>query len=271
MKTRILSAAVALPLFLLVLLVCPLWATTVLTAAMAVLAARELLLTAKLAEHKRMFLWSSLTAVAVVVWSGFGCPKLWGMAIVWIYCTAAFCELLAAHTEFAFPKLCVCAFAALAVPYFLAAIVRILHMEYGRYLVLLIFVLAFTSDSGAYFVGRAMGKHKLAPVISPKKTVEGFVGGIVSCVLCTLLYGFILWKGFGFSVNWWASALVGAVGSLGSVLGDLTFSVIKRQCGIKDYGNVLPGHGGILDRFDSTIVTAPLTELALLTLPMIWK
>ena len=133
------------------------------------------------------------------------------------------------------------------------------------------FVVAFLADSGAYFVGVTLGKHKLCPVISPKKTVEGLLGGIALAILGTVVYGLILQLGFGFKVNYFLVVVYGVLGSLASVMGDLSFSVIKRQTGIKDYGHLIPGHGGILDRFDSVIVVAPLIEALLLFLPMASK
>lgn len=113
----------------------------------------------------------------------------------------------------------------------------------ARALIFMPLVLAFTSDSGAYFAGRAFGKHKLAPVISPKKTVEGAIGGVASTVLFVLLYGLVLQLVCGFQVHYWAGLVYGIAGAVCGMVGDLMFSVVKRQAGIKDYGNVLPGHG----------------------------
>lgn len=130
------------------------------------------------------------------------------------------------------------------------------------------FILAFLSDTGAYFAGRAFGKHKLAPVISPHKTVEGVVGGVLGATLGMLIFCLVMQLGFKMQVNYLYAVLYGVVGSLGAVFGDLCFSVIKRQTGIKDYGNLIPGHGGVLDRFDSMMVVGPLSELLLLLLPV---
>jgi phosphatidate cytidylyltransferase len=142
-------------------------------------------------------------------------------------------------------------------------------MYYGRYFILIAFVLAFLSDTGAYFAGLYLGKHKLAPVISPKKTVEGMIGGVLAAIVGMLLYTLVLDLAFDFfQVNYLYAVLYGVVGSLASVFGDLSFSVIKRQCGIKDYGNLIPGHGGILDRFDSMMIVAPLVEAFLLLIPV---
>jgi phosphatidate cytidylyltransferase len=131
------------------------------------------------------------------------------------------------------------------------------------------FIMAFFSDTGAYFIGVFFGKHKMCPNISPKKSWEGFVGGIVVAILGMVVYCLIVDNFFGYSVNYVLAVIYGLVGSVGSVVGDLTMSVIKRQAGIKDYGKLIPGHGGILDRFDSVIITAPLTEALMILIPMV--
>jgi phosphatidate cytidylyltransferase len=124
--------------------------------------------------------------------------------------------------------------------------------EYGV-LVWLIFLTAFGTDSMAYFTGVLLGKHKLAPKISPKKTVEGALGGVVGSVLLCGLFGYFAVPGLLPQC-----LLLGALGGLVSQLGDLTASIFKRKMGIKDYGDLIPGHGGILDRFDSVLFTAPM-------------
>ena len=133
----------------------------------------------------------------------------------------------------------------------------------GIFLLVLSCAVAWLADTGAYFTGVFFGKHKLCPKISPKKTVEGFVGGIVFDVLLSLLlsYGYQpLFAGEG-RVNFPLVAIIAFFASFAGTLGDLTASVLKRECGIKDYGKIMPGHGGVLDRFDSVFLTAPLTYL----------
>lgn len=268
MKTRIIAAVVLLPIFLVILLLCPAWATAALVAGMAAVAAYELLYTCGFVKKVRIVAYTAVVAALVVVWSYFGCPKLWGMGLGFVYLLALCCELLAANTELEFKNVCVAVVSAFLIPFAMAALVRIRCMELGKYYLVASLILAFTSDSGAYFVGCFFGKHKLAPVISPKKTVEGLVGGAVSCILFMLIYGLVLQNAFHLSVNYYFCALYGLMGTFASVAGDLVFSVIKRQTGIKDYGNLMPGHGGVLDRFDSTVIVAPMTEFLVLFLPL---
>ena len=141
-------------------------------------------------------------------------------------------------------------------------------MDNGRFYIMIPFVIAFISDSGAYFAGRFLGKHKLAPTISPKKTVEGAVGGLLGAVLGMVIYGLVLQFAFDFSVNYFACVVYGLLGAVAGIFGDLCFSCIKRQTGIKDYSNLIPGHGGILDRFDSNIIIAPLVEILMIWWPV---
>ena len=118
----------------------------------------------------------------------------------------------------------------------------------------------FTCDIFAYFTGRLFGRHKLIPKISPNKTVEGSIGGTFFCTVICTVYGILLKNVFALSalLPVWTFAVGGILISLVSQLGDLTASAIKRQHGIKDYGRIFPGHGGVMDRFDSVIPTVPL-------------
>lgn len=141
----------------------------------------------------------------------------------------------------------------------LSFVYLIRNMEHGLVLVLLIFVSSWINDTCAYFVGRALGKHKMAPVLSPKKSIEGLIGGIVGAGVFGAVFG-ILFDKYVDTMNYapLLFAVVSAVGALPAVIGDLAASAIKRNNDIKDYGKLIPGHGGILDRFDSIIFTAPI-------------
>ena len=126
------------------------------------------------------------------------------------------------------------------------------NLEGGKFLVWLIFLCSWGCDTCAYCVGMLIGKHKMAPVLSPKKSVEGAVGGVVGAAALGAIYAAVT---HGPIVEY---AVICAVGALISMVGDLTASAIKRNRGIKDYGKLIPGHGGILDRFDSVIFTSPI-------------
>ena len=126
------------------------------------------------------------------------------------------------------------------------------NLEGGKFIVWLIFLCSWGCDTCAYCVGMLIGKHKMAPVLSPKKSIEGAVGGVVGAAALGAIYAAVT---HGPLVEY---AVICAVGALISMVGDLTASAIKRNRGIKDYGKLIPGHGGILDRFDSVIFTSPI-------------
>lgn len=127
------------------------------------------------------------------------------------------------------------------------------YMDNGVYLFGMVFIGAWVSDSMAYFTGRLFGKHKLAPTLSPKKTIEGSIGGIVFTVIAFVLYGLIVGSISELVPNYLLLAVMGGTLSVVSQIGDLWASLIKREYGIKDYSRMLPGHGGVMDRFDSVL------------------
>lgn len=127
----------------------------------------------------------------------------------------------------------------------------------GLFTVWLILISSWGCDTCAYCVGMLIGKHKMSPVLSPKKSVEGAVGGVVGAAVLGALYGFFVKDAAADERVVLFFALICGVGSLISMVGDLAASAVKRNAGIKDYGNLIPGHGGVMDRFDSVIFTAP--------------
>ena len=268
MKTRIISAAVLLPILLAIVLAAPKLLTAVLFGAMASIGAYELLYGTGLLKTPRMNIYCMVMAFLTALWSYFGAQHMWGQIGILLFCVVLFADMMANHVRITFDKLAMCIAAGLIVPYLLTSIVRIHVMPSGRHLILIPFLLAMLSDTGAYFAGRAFGHKKLAPAISPNKTVEGVIGGVISAVLGMLLYTLILGLVFKFHVNYLYAIIYGILGSAIGVFGDLCLSVIKRQTGIKDYGNLIPGHGGILDRFDSMLFVGTLTEVLLLMIPV---
>ena len=147
-------------------------------------------------------------------------------------------------------------FGVVYVAVMLSCIYELRIVEHGVYLVWLIFLASWGCDTCAYCVGMLIGKHKMSPKLSPKKSVEGAVGGVVGAAALGAVYAFAVSGqiGSGHAVSF---ALICAVGGLISMVGDLAASAIKRNHGIKDYGKLIPGHGGILDRFDSVTFIAP--------------
>lgn len=139
----------------------------------------------------------------------------------------------------------------------------------GRYLIVLLFAAVWAADGGAYFVGVLFGKHPLAPSLSPKKTVEGAIGGIFGAVAAMIIYYFVLKGAFGVECSMPVMLLVGVLCAIIGPVGDIAMSAVKREYEIKDYGNLIPGHGGVLDRFDSILLASPLVFIINALLNMI--
>lgn len=141
------------------------------------------------------------------------------------------------------------------------------YMQNGAYIFALVFIAAWMCDVFAYFTGRLFGKHKLAPHLSPKKTVEGSIGGILFAVIGCVAYGVIIEACTDLSANYLVLALIGLALSVVSQIGDLFASLIKREHGIKDYSRMLPGHGGVMDRFDSILAISTVLMAVCMVFP----
>lgn len=152
---------------------------------------------------------------------------------------------------------------SLMVSFFFTAIPRLRFTEFGMHYLILFMLVCVATDTGAYFVGRAKGRSHLASAVSPNKTVEGALGGVVIALTVCLVFSMLV-DITAIRVNYAAVMLYGTVASVVAQIGDLSLSVIKRLVGIKDFGHLLPGHGGILDRFDSQMFTAPFTLIFVL-------
>ena len=241
MKQRIIVAVIGIPLLLAILCVAPDWATAALLAALSVVGTHELLAAVCGPEKTRR--WTALPAVMgiLVVLHFYGAGHGWqlplgivdGLLLVGVIALPA-AGVLTYGKPHALTLLDVCVMALVA---------------------------AFCSDSAALFTGMACGKHKLSPLVSPHKTVEGAVGGLVGGMLGMVIFRIIFYLCTLQPLHIGGCILMGLVGALMGQLGDLSFSAIKRQYGIKDYGRLLPGHGGVLDRFDSVLFAAPVLWL----------
>ena len=255
MKQRILVAVIG------VLCFAPDWATAVLVAALCVIGCHEFMGAA--APEKAAHWWGLAATLSVFTvftvyfsggaFAGSTAQKImtWLLAALIVVMFIAAVQAYGKDDELDFPDISAMAVSGLVIPLALGCLVRLRMLEYG--------VSAFMSDSLALFGGMLFGKTKLAPRVSPKKTREGAVSGLVGGMVGMILFRivFFLCTEVQLHIGWCVA--LGFVGAVMGQLGDLSFSCVKRQCGIKDYGRLLPGHGGVLDRFDSVIFAAPVT------------
>ena len=273
MKTRIITALVGLPVLIYLLLWAPLWLFGAAMGLVCTLAAYELLHMALGKTPRRLYVSVMLCAFLLPVMFSLGLEFSWGVGVLLFLFFLLSVEQMVSYSgrwRINLEMIAVSMLAGGVMPLMLSTLARIGLIErVGRVRMMLPFVIAFSSDTGAYFAGTFLGKHKLVPHISPKKTVEGAVGGVAAGALSALLFGLIL-RAAGFGANLLSLAVFGIIGSVVAQLGDLTFSAFKRQYSVKDYGNILPGHGGVLDRFDSIYYLAPLTEVWIAMAPAIW-
>ena len=264
MKTRVITAVVAIGAFIPLLFLLPTVCLQVVLSFFCAVGAFELLGETGIVGKKCLFLYFSCIVAAVVPFlagsAGYESKYLYLLA--WIYMFAAFLYGVLKKTEVNFSAIAKGIFASLVIPYMFSAVLRVINTPvYGKYLVLLPWVCVWICDSTALFVGKAIGKTKLAPEISPKKTVAGSVGGLIGAVIACALYVIIVNAAFDLSLNIIPAIIFGAVGSTAGQLGDLAFSLIKRESALKDYGKIFPGHGGVYDRFDSITFAASFFEI----------
>jgi phosphatidate cytidylyltransferase len=190
------------------------------------------------------------------------------------YTVVMFGSLIIYHQFVTFRELGVIYSMALMIPTALETIINIRDSggSHGMFYVIIAISSAWIADTGAFLAGSIWGKHKLCPNISPKKTIEGVIGGFVLNIAAMLIFGYIfqvLYYRHSVGVSYVSLLIIGVIGTLLSILGDLSFSLIKRSCHIKDFSEIIPGHGGILDRFDSVIFEAPFVYLLVQVLPIV--
>jgi len=249
MKTRILSALIMLPLLIIVLI----GGDVLLIACLLVglMGVREFFNGFKSMGVKPNYIIAYISAGGLYFIDIFCGGSEWYM--LWIFGTVLLCMLYLFNIEHRKLEDAMATLTGVFYVIFFSFHITLVEQTDYSLMVWLIFITAFGTDIMAYFSGYLLGKHKLCPKISPKKTIEGSVGGMLGSIVFSGIFGFILMPELLVHC-----LIIGALGGVISQLGDLTASIFKRKMGIKDYGNLIPGHGGILDRFDSVLFTAPM-------------
>lgn len=175
-----------------------------------------------------------------------------------LYIAAMIAAAVFRHKKISFTDMSAVFFSTVYITVFMSFVARTREMsEFGIYYMCLIFACAWMADTGGYFIGRFFGHHKLTPEISPKKTVEGAAGAVAFSVLGCIILGVVANVVSNANANFLLLTVIGIAGSCIAQTGDLIASLMKRTYGVKDFGNIIPGHGGVLDRFDSVIILAP--------------
>ena len=272
MKDRWIVAVIGLPLLLAVLLACPAWATVMLIYAIAGIAAFELLHTAGKRIPPEVYVLTIAGAVLEILMiycrRTFDFPEGLLCVVPWLLTVVLFFDAVRLYgTERAMPftDLATALVGGVAFPLMFSCIFLLRwHPEFGRVYVLVPFFIAFAGDTLAMYFGMWFGKKKMAPKVSPNKTWAGFFGGILGSALGMVLLGLIGSKWLGYVPSYPKLLLVGVAGNLFGQLGDLSTSLIKREAGVKDYSRLFLEHGGMLDRFDSTMFIAPVAYFAMM-------
>lgn len=271
MKTRIISAAVAI-----VLLAVVLWlhSTIVLNIALSLigtLMVYEVIKAVGLKNNLLLLLPSILFAFSMPILAIFYNGYIAYIVIAFIYTVICLSVMFKSHNNSNFETIYLVIVQTLMISTSMLSLI-IIEDNCGssswKHL-LLTLCGAWLADTGAYFVGTFFGKHKLCPDISPKKTIEGMLGGFASNAILFMLFGYIFLTDGGQVPNYMLLALMGAACAFLGLIGDLSASLIKRKYGIKDYGNIMPGHGGAMDRFDSVVYVAPFMAFCLTCLPIV--
>lgn len=264
MKTRVLSSLVGLVILAVVFVFIDTLVLNAIMGLISILAVIELLGATGVRKFRSLTVLSVILA-AIIPFARWQFVRGYLFEIIFIVILLFFVVLLKNHAVMQVEQVAMAFFFSMFVPVFFSCAVYIrddFGPVLGGFYLLVSLGAAWLSDTGAYFTGLRFGKHKLAPTVSPKKTVEGFVGGIVVGCLCMLLlaWGYsalMATLGRPLQVHYLRLALVMPLFSVIGVLGDLSASIIKRRFGVKDFGHIMPGHGGIMDRFDSVLFTMP--------------
>ncbi len=183
--------------------------------------------------------------------------------VIMLYIIISFVAMVLNHKNISFNEVSAAVVGNIYITVSLMHIYLIRILPNGKFYIWIPFLIAWLTDTFAYFTGFFIGKHKLIPSVSPKKTIEGSIGGIAGAIIIVALFQFICFKFFGFEPNYINGVIIAVVCSIASQFGDLAASCIKREHDVKDFGSIMPGHGGVLDRFDSVIYISPIVFVAL--------
>ena len=272
MKRRVVVAAIFIPVLFIVLFYFPPYIFAAVVALVSSVSAYELLHAIGVKGNERVNIYAVFSAVLIPVGVYFGVTALVFLAVFIVLMCLMFVEaviVFRTKRQISFAQILIVLFAGALIPLALSSLISMKNMPEGRLIVLLPIISAFITDAGAYFIGVYFGKRRPFILVSPKKTVEGYIGGLAIGTVAMLIYGVILVFTTLHRVTFWALIVYGLVGGVLTELGDLAFSLIKREYDVKDYGRLLPGHGGMLDRFDSMVFTAPVIYLLMTVIPAI--
>ncbi|NLG93244.1 MAG: phosphatidate cytidylyltransferase [Clostridiales bacterium] len=281
MKQRV-ASGVSLVIFLAAIVIfnntCPA-ALNIAISLISVLAVYEIIAALGLLKKHVLVIPSLLFSAAVPLLQLVAEPHMMHLGVLqqgfyFLYTVVIFSALILYHQFITFREVGVIYSMSLMIPTALQTIIslRTVGGKHGMFYVIIAIFSAWIADTGAYFAGSRFGKHKLCPNISPKKTVEGVIGGFVLNIAAMIVFGYIfhvVYYAYSVNVSYLSLFLIGFFGTIMSILGDLSFSLIKRSCHIKDFGELIPGHGGILDRFDSVIFEAPFVYLFVHFMPIV--
>ena len=273
MATRILVAVIFVPLLLAVMLLLPSIAWTAVVCFISAVASYELMRATgggKLTLPMQVITILSAIALPLGSWAELGTAYV-NLCAFLVMAVCFWCAIRAYDGHSApvgFVQVLVCLFGGVVIPLALSALVELRCMDHGKYLVLFAVLLAFVTDAGAYFAGVLLGRHRGVTKVSPNKSVEGYIGGFAAGIVFAAVYGRVITEMALAPASLLPLALSGLFGAVATEVGDLAFSFVKRQYGVKDFGDLLPGHGGMLDRFDSMLFCAPVVLFIVRFLPV---
>ena len=272
LKNRLIVAAICVPVLLYIMVFLPAYILTAVVSIICAISSYELQHSIGGKVNERIAIYATFSAVLIPIGTYFDIGALVMQAVILLLMSLMFIEAIIAYQKkrpVTFSHILLTLFGGAVIPYLLSSLISLKNMPDGSIFVLLPFVSAFVTDGGAYFAGKLLGKRKAFPLISPNKTIEGCIGGLVAGIAAMFIYGIIVVYVTLYDINFWALILYGLVGGILTELGDVAFSLIKREYKIKDFGHLLPGHGGILDRFDSMVFTAPAILLLVTVVPLL--